>query len=262
MYGLCRYMDRLIYILVCISGYLLTPCADAQVFAHRVTPLRTITSLPSRLLNNIEGHLQEGHIYSDSDYITYAHGTTHGVNSRYRQIYSGNYNALYIFDNLVIFVNEPPARLTVIGQKVPQSLRGPIYNTYMVKQAASWDDTPTYVLDELVSYSNGAWVGRELKNYKRADESLGSALEMGGYALVMLQVLDSQKYTDTYLIETVKFLHGRNVTLSRMAVQEGWYTDRQGRFYRIMRTSNDLGNLREFCRRVLTKNWCIYNLGF
>jgi hypothetical protein len=118
---------------------------------------RNITDL-GKVLSDIEGHMPAGHIYKDSDKITWAHETTHGINSHLRQKFSNGQkmNGFYCLNNKAAMILEPPTTISKVAGLVPSSLRGGVYNLYLVSQASSWNDTPLYIFDEWIAYTNGS----------------------------------------------------------------------------------------------------------
>ena len=98
--------------------------------------------------------------YGDQDgRLTNVHETTHGINSYVRNTNSsgrGKINGFYVLEGRGVVVDEP--RLTMEDAKkfVPQTLRADRWQLYMVQQLRQWNDTPTYICDEWVAYTNEA----------------------------------------------------------------------------------------------------------
>lgn len=114
-------------------------------------------------LTDIARHLpaQYGDQYwFPDDGMTSGHETTHGIQAHLRNYEApatGRYNAFYVLQDRAAFVEEPDMRKSDIAAFVPPSLRGDRYATYITGQT-EWDDTPLYVFDEWVAYTNGAEV--------------------------------------------------------------------------------------------------------
>jgi hypothetical protein len=115
------------------------------------------------VLQDIVQHLPTS--YGDQYYfdepITWAHETTHGINSELRNYHNNTgkrANGFYVLANRGVILVEPDLRKSDANMYVPQKLRGFRYETYMSGQQA-WDDTPTYIFDEWVAYTNGGAVG-------------------------------------------------------------------------------------------------------
>lgn len=91
--------------------------------------------------------------------LTNVHETTHGINSYVRNSNSsgrGKINGFYVLEGRGVVLDEP--RLTMEDAKrfVPQTLRADRWQLYMVQQLRHWNDTPTYICDEWVAYTNEA----------------------------------------------------------------------------------------------------------
>ena len=113
-------------------------------------------------LSDIESHLPAGHIYRDSDLVTWAHETTHGIHSRIRNQYArGHANGFYVLANRGITFTEPRCRKSAAARFIPAAWRDSTYGLYVAGQSA-WDGEPLYVFDEWVAYTNGTEVGLEL----------------------------------------------------------------------------------------------------
>ena len=143
----------------------------------------------SGLLGELEDRMPAEHIYRDADLVTWAHETTHGLNSRIRNQYGGNTNAVYLYGAGAIVIPEPPVTLSQVAANVPASERRRCFQLYMVDQRADWDGQPLYVLDEMVAYLNGALVGYEWGDRSRAIQSHENAVEMYHYARVLHSIL-------------------------------------------------------------------------
>ena len=126
-------------------------------------------------MTDIVNHLPRsyGNTYYDSNRITHGHETTHGINSHlrnYKNDTGRRANGFYVLNNRGVIVPEPNMRKSAVGRYVPASLRGSRYGTY-ISGSRAWDDTPTYVLDEWVSYTNGGAVGIDLNRSGSWNES-------------------------------------------------------------------------------------------
>lgn len=160
-----------------------------------VKPLRTVDSSLGQVLGDIESHMPAGHPYRSSDKITWAHETTHGLNSYLRNALQKQGQArvqcLYVLNDRCVVLTEPRGvTLAQVASAVPAEQRGRVYQLYLVQQQRDWNDTPTYVLDEWVAYSNGAAVGKELGlDY---GSELEFAQEFTNYAKVLASLVDDR----------------------------------------------------------------------
>lgn len=109
------------------------------------------------VLTDIEEHLPAhyGTQYRDADPVTWAHETTHGIHSELRNNYSKGGNGFYCLNGRACLLKNPRVRLSQVAAFVPQQHRLMRFGTYLQSQASVWDDTPTYILDEWVAYTNG-----------------------------------------------------------------------------------------------------------
>jgi hypothetical protein len=117
-------------------------------------------------LQDIARHLPSsyGDEYYFDDQLTWAHETTHGINAELRNNYNTTgkpANGFYVMQNRGVIIIEPNCRKSDANAYVPMSLRGFRYDTYLAGQE-EWEDTPTYLFDEWVAYTNQAVVGVEL----------------------------------------------------------------------------------------------------
>lgn len=144
-----------------------------------------------KVLRDIESHMPFGHPYTSRNKITWAHETTHGINSAIRNGYPNpaGVNGFYCLENRACVLYEPKTTIRVIADQIPEVLRGPSYQLYLVQQAREWNNRPLYLFDEWVAYTNGAATGREL-NYQ-------------GWYYELLQVHNFNVYC-IYMAMTVK----------------------------------------------------------
>jgi hypothetical protein len=120
----------------------------------------------SPTMHDVAEHLPSsyGDQYYFDEAITWAHEQTHGINSELRNNHNDTgkrINGLYVMEDCGVILVEPDIRKSDANQYVPMALRGYRYDTYMAGQQA-WDDTPTYIFDEWVAYTNGGVVGVEM----------------------------------------------------------------------------------------------------
>lgn len=153
------------------------------------------------VLGDIESHLPSRHGYSDRNKMTWAHEGTHGVNANIRNSLSNAkevFNALYVLQDRAVVLKEPNVTIDAVARDIPKGLRGPSYGLYMVDQAVVWQDRPLYVMDEWVSYTNGAEAGKEL-NVQGWYYELLQAHNFNVYCLCLAMVMqrDVSDYDDS-----------------------------------------------------------------
>jgi len=119
-----------------------------------------------KILQDIDSHMPAGHQYSANNKVTWAHETTHGINSNIRNKHqdASKVNGFYCLENRACVIYEPKTTIKAIAPKVPQALRGPSYQLYLVQQQGDWNDRPLYLFDEWIAYTNGCETGRELNH--------------------------------------------------------------------------------------------------
>ncbi len=210
-------------------------------------------------LTDIARHLpaQYGSTYYDSDKVTHAHETSHGIHAHLRN-YENNTgqraNAFYVLGDRAALVVEPNIRKAQIAQYVPQSLRGSRFSTYITGQTA-WDDTPLYVWDEWNAYINGGAVGVDLVaagmwSYGWRDAVMGQ-LEFTAYAIATAMAVAEND--PTYFAQSTQFKEFlawncyRAMTIYRAgAVLEDFAWSTQDSYYQTLRTSPDAAPVRDF----------------
>lgn len=196
-----------------------------------------------RILSDIESHMPDGHIYKNSDLVTYAHETCHGIHSNIRQKYGGKVNATYVVDNWASVLQEANTTLANIASLT--RYKGNVYNLYLIQQQQYWNNEPLYVLDEWICYTNGAMVGLEL-NLNRS-ESLTYAVEFCFYVEALLKSVKNTDLSYSQLKQLQQFCswHVRRVMfLVKKARGTNMYNDLQdlllSRFLNKRATCNDI----------------------
>jgi hypothetical protein len=246
-------------------------------------PVRNVTDL-GKILSDIESHMPAGHIYKDSDKITWAHETTHGINSNIRQKYSrgwgannnldiwgrsvwkaidgkpvfhaGRINGFYCLNNKAAIINEPPTTMQAAAALVPKSLRGPVYQLYMVQQASSWGDTPLYIFDEWVAYTNGSECRIDLKIQERS-ETVSQMLEFDVYSLCLAMAIkkNASDYDDTQFKKFLMWNIERSFSLYKGE-------ERAQSYLEALRTGAEAEDLRKFTKEYCGEEWTKRILGF
>ena len=127
-------------------------------------PIRTVTNV-SKVLRDIDSHLTLGQYY-DKNKVTWAHEGTHFINANIRNSHKDftKVNGFYCLGDRGCVIYEPRTTIRSFAGIIPEGLRGPSYNLYLVQQTGGWNDRPLYLFDEWVAYTNGSEVGRELNH--------------------------------------------------------------------------------------------------
>lgn len=233
----------------------------------KFSPTRSVTGY-SKYLSDIESHMPAGHQYRDSDKGTWAHETTHGINSRIRSAYANSgkkLNGFYILDNNAVLIEEPPLTLSTVARYVPTSLRGDVYKLYMVEQRQYWENEPLYVLDEWTAYTNGVIV-RSLE-YKLSPQGSGQyMLELMAYSFSLCMAVEAKNrqipgsYDDRQLKAFVMWHAKRSMYVYKL-LQSNSKTVRLGQ-KAYLRKFQKAENLTKFIRWYCGKEWTKRILGF
>jgi hypothetical protein len=227
-------------------------------------------------LTDIHNHLPAsyGDTYWFDDAITAGHETTHGIQAHLRNYEAptdgARYNAFYVLGDKAAFVREPDIRKSDIVPQIPQSLRGPRFDTYLTGQT-EWDDTPLYVYDEWNAYVNGADVGVDQVQDGLYDDGWTDAvmgpLEFCVYAIATVKATaagdpsyfaaDHQlKAFTAWELERAMGLFATGRAMSDFTWQD------QDDYAAAMRTGADGEALRQFARDTWGAGWTQQVLGF
>jgi len=249
------------------------------------------------ILGDIESHLPRDHQYSDTNKMTWAHESTHGINANIRnKVFSNsrdNFNAFYVLQDRSVVLKEPNISISDVAKEVPDDLRGPSFRLYLTEQALVWGDRPLYLMDEWVAYTNGAEAGKEL-NIRGWYYELLQAHNFNVYCLGLAMVMkrDVSDYDD---VEFKKFLMWNTDRVFRIsmpsdrtkvdlgfppggivAVSNGHICPHQRveefgsevdlrmveDYVEKLRKSQDAEKLRKFAREYLGEEWCKRVYGF
>lgn len=238
-------------------------------------PLRQVESNLGKVLADIESHMPAGHIYRDNDKITWGHETSHGIASRlrnqhqpgrvsgwngivWRQVYgAARINCFYVLDNKAVIIEEPKTTISQTASLVPKSLRGEVYDLYLVKQAQSWQNTPLYLFDEWVAYGNGTAVRSDLKIQDR-QESIQFMLEFNNYAICLAMACKSE---DPQFKRFLMWNLERSMRLYEENREIG-DTSRSTAFLEKTKNSADAEPMRQFARSYFGTDWTKKILGY
>jgi hypothetical protein len=192
-YELNRTYKSILFFIAYAPGALDTANTSEVAAWKKLEPKRPNTI--GGALGDIDSQLKSGHIYRDNDKVTWGHETTHGINSRARQLFGDN--AFYVGNGDVFVIDNPPGvTLRDVANAVPQEWRGSIYNLYLVNAQRWWNDSPYYVVDELTGYTNGTIVGLQYDMEYRTKESFAFALEMLGYCRTAEKLAKDEEFSE------------------------------------------------------------------
>lgn len=248
-------------------------------------PVRNVDNL-GKVLSDIESHMPAGHIYKDNDKITWAHETVHGINSNMRMhfskvrktdtgemVYLGEWienegiplfksrariNAFYVLEDRAMVLKEPDTTIQQVAKVVPQSLRGGVYQLYMINQAQSWGDTPLYIFDEWVAYTAGSEARLDL-DIKERSESVLYMLEFNVYAICLAMASQTD---DSDIKDFMRWNAERAMKVYVDSKEKLGNASSHDEYLEKMRTATDAEEFRTFARAYLGEAWCERILGF
>lgn len=190
--------------------------------------------------------------------ITDAHETTHMIhaetrNSRVLNGLVGLPASFYIFPDRVYNTVQPKFKKMQIGNYVPQSLRFSRFDLY-IRNPKNWAEYPLYIIDEHISYINGAIVAIEDKSRginTYSVDPIEGPLEFSIYTVatcLAIQDLDPEFWENedfqNFIYDVIKkseeiFKAGRTI----------YPFERQESILRALQTSSDSEPIREFLRK-------------
>jgi hypothetical protein len=150
------------------------------------------------IIADLQSHLSNPGLYTDSDLVTTAHETTHGVNSELRQQYGKP--CFYALNGKVLSLpHELDTTLSQVAASVPEELRGRGFRLYLIEQQKYWQNQPSYILDELSAYTNGAECSRQRQ--VDAHGEIDFAVECLGYAAVLAKLTGDKDVRAIFLYQ-------------------------------------------------------------
>jgi hypothetical protein len=160
------------------------------------------------VLGDLESHLKKGHSYRDDNKITWAHQVTHGINAviRNENMIKEGCNGFYVLQDRAIILKEPFITINDVVREIPNKLRGPSFNLYLIEQNDKWNDRPLYLMDEWIAFTNGSEVGKEL-NFEGWYFELLQAHNFNVYCMYMAMIIDRDvsNYRDSELKKFMKW---------------------------------------------------------
>jgi len=236
---------------------------------------RNITNLGT-VLSDIESHMPANHIYKDSDKITWAHETSHGIASNLRMKFqrgrptgwmknqwksmfgAKRVNGFYILNNKVAIIEEPNTTIQAVAKRVPRSLIGGVYNLYLIEQARSWGNTPLYLFDEWNAYILGSACRLDL-DIKSRSETVLYMLEFNVYATCVAMTSQSE---DPQFKNFLMWNLERSMNLYKDSKEKLGNSEKHDHYLEKMRTNADAAEFRDFCRMYYGEQWTKKVLGF
>ncbi len=172
------------------------PAAPVSVLKKPVLPIQEGVCPPVRkpvpqrceVLTDLFCRLENPHYWRDpkepGDLITFAHEMNHGVSNRLHA--STIKHGIYLGGGKGIVISHPKVTITQVAARVPNSERGKVFDLYLRKQAAQWDKSPIYLLDEARAYYTGCVAHKQLGLGKHRSETFDFAKELQRYSEVLV----------------------------------------------------------------------------
>ncbi len=128
---------------------------------------------------------------------------------------SSRVNAFYLGKDRAIVIPEPKISKAEVAQYVPNELRASRFGLYITGQT-EWNDSPLYVFDEAVAYTNGAWTAYDLiQAGEKVDKSriVDGHVEFIAYCTAVMMAADKANDLPSLLTDFSKwfFTHTLNV---------------------------------------------------
>ncbi len=216
------------------------------------------------VLTDIVQHLPRsyGDTYYDDDTVTYGHETSHGLHAHIRNTMNDTgtrANGFYVLDDRACLVREPDMRKSDVAVYIPSSLRWTRFDLYLTG-SRDWDDTPLYVWDEWVAYTNGSAVGvdRASAGLWRSGwrGTVDGTIEFTVYAIAVGMAAETRE--PGYFVREPNFLAFlvwnarramRLFRAGRVVPDFAW--DEQDAYFERWRSGSDAEAMRAWMRRTL-----------
>lgn len=205
------------------------------------------------ILADIESHMPKGHQYRDSDRITWGHETSHGIASQLRQKFG--MDGFYCLQDRAVLMQKPNVTIRQVASMVPASLRGKVYQLYLVQQQQHWNNDPLYIFDEWIAYTNGCEVRTDLGVEEQAS-TVEFTFEFNVYSIALAKVVQESQpdYDDKQFKALLMWNLERSMDL---------YRDEPGAkaYWSKFMENQDAEGLRKFARDYFGEKWCSDYLG-
>ena len=159
-----------------------------------IKPVKNADSSLGPVLSDIESHMPDPNQYRDPRKVTWAHETTHGINSIIRNMKPGT-NGFYVLKNRGFSVVEPTNyKLSDVAAAIPTPIRGMSYKLYLKDQQRYWQDNPTYPCDEWSAYTNGLNTALSFTGGDGVFSDTLQMMEFMGYGLVLATMINNEQF--------------------------------------------------------------------
>jgi hypothetical protein len=243
------------------------PGDNVEWVSWPIQQMRSI-GMAGTVLLDIVDHLPAayGTQFDDADPILWAHETTYGITDELVNDHNTTgtrANGFYVTQNRAALVVEPNIRKSQVAQFVPPSLQGSRFSVYITGQT-SWDDTPTYIFEEWVAYTNGGATGVDLvaSNLWQGgwEDGVAGQLELTVYSIAFAMAVE--RFDPQYFQTNAQFkeflawqtkraiaIYAEGSMLSTFAFSE------EDTYHQSLQTAADADPLRAFARRLFGQPW-------
>lgn len=193
----------------------LKPAPTGPKFVSGVCPpVRQKSQMQCEILGELHSRLDNPNYWRDpkepNDFVTWCHEMQHGANNKVKA--TETKHGLYVGDGKGIIFTHPKVTIKQVANRIPAKDRGKVFDLYLVKQRAQWDNSPIYIIDEALAYYTGCVAHKQLKMGKKRSETYDFAKEM-------------QRYSEI-LVDTVKALDPTYPELGDLEVFVKWQGER------------------------------------
>lgn len=208
-----------------------------------------------------------------NDRLAWAALNSHGISAHLRFAYNVTgkpANGFYVLQDRATLFVEPKMNLSDIASRIPPSLRGSRYATYVVNAAKDWNDSPSYLIEEWVGLTNASEVAVDLVKENlwgtQTRDAVSGAFELMVYAFAFglaAEQIEATYFTDNPLSR--EFLAWNAERAMRLytegAAMPVFANNAQDDYATKWRSSPDGAPLRNFARHLFGATYCVKVLG-
>jgi len=184
---------------------------NAQDFVE-VKQYRTVND-NNKVYSDVLSHSFESPLGNQYGRSTNTHETVHSINSEIKNSHYKSYkyriNGFYYGRGQGVVVKEPRLTMRDVVKNIPENLRSYRFKTYFVSQLTSWNDTPTYIMDEWIAYIfGGESAVQDYLNSKANDgsDAVSGCLDFSIYTIclcITIQEKDPEYWDENKLFKSI-----------------------------------------------------------
>jgi hypothetical protein len=204
-------------------------------------------TLYADILNHCANY--QSFVVADSK-VTSSHELTHGCNSDIRNAAGGKVNGFYVGQDRAIVIPELNCRKSDVAQYVPSSLQSSRFSLYVTGQT-EWDDSPLYIYDEFVAYTNGAWAAltlKRLENYVESGRIVDGPVEFVSYGAAVLMAADKANSLSQVLVDFSNWLFRHAYNSYFECLKDFPAFDEQDKLYQEQKNGSSWETMRNFLK--------------